>query len=312
MDDSKHTAEENRSVTVRDVRRNGRLTLRLLGGGVAGAWLAVACEPESWMVGLLLPLGGAVAAWLLERRVASPWAWRLDVTGLHEMWFGGRRVVHPWSSIREVVEHPREIVIRTDTGLITVPRQGSDAEALLQRLRERDAVPVEHAPIRPEQIAEWLGIAPDSDIPTPADRSWIPLAAALLLMVVFAVLVLNTYFGPVVVMAAFALIYSVQDRLSDVRVTPYGFYNRGRLVGRWADVAGPLGGQHRNELRLLGKTWVLAYNQREPVERTIDRVLEARRAGVEISRLDGVPDTAISPAEHDPISAELGLSRADE
>ena len=303
------------SLTVRDGRRDSWLQLRLAGLTVVFGLLAVVASPVGLPVVVLLMVAFALLA--AAEQAAGPHAWRLDEEGLHELGRFGVLRSHPWSTLGEVTAGETTITIETVDGAVALPRDAAHAELLLRRLQTAsEPVDAAAAPaVEPEQIAAWLGIGLEGELVLGAsrhERSLIGFAAMLVGGPVLMLLLagqLGWHQWLAVLLGGGVMGLALWRSFAPVRLTPYGIYRGRRLVAHWDEVLAPLE-EFDSELRTTTGSFPLGDVHRVRVLRAVRRVVEAREAGAAMPRMDGIPDTALSPAEDVSVASERGLSVA--
>ncbi len=282
---------------------------------VAVPWTGVAVQICAWIVTgswlaalLLLPLP-LLLAWL-DSRLPSPIAWRLDDEGLHEHWRFGRRRTHPWETLLAVSLERDGYLLETTRGPVPIayPRA---ARALMARLNRDAAVPPSGETVSPAQIADWLGIEDDGSLVTGMTDDWrsgvaaLPLLAGLIIARGFASL-----FALAAVAAGVLLSWLVYRLAEPVRITPYGFFRRGRRVLSWDDITEPIG-RYDGALAAAGKAIPLSDTINSRVADCVERILAAKSTGARLATDGNVPDTGLSLAEPNAEAAERGLSVVD-
>jgi len=265
---------------------------------VTGSWLAAL---------LLLPLP-LLLAWL-DSKLPSPLGWRLDDEGLHELWRFGRRRTHPRESLIAVRLDRDGYVLETTRGPVPIayPRA---AMALMTRINRAVPAPPSGELVSPAEIADWLGIGHDESLVTGmtdelrAGVALLPLVAGM--VVAFGV----PYVALLPVAAGVLLSRLVYQVAEPVRITPYGFFRRGRRVLSWDDITEPIG-HYDGTLTANGLTIPLSDDINGRVAECVERILAAKRTGARLASDVDVPDTGLSLAEPNVEAAERGLSVVD-
>jgi hypothetical protein len=252
---------------------------------------------------------------VLRQRLAHPcYALSVDDDGIREFFLGQPPRLHPWETVGPVQTDGRGCVI--SPRLLTQYRLSWSVpgarELLTEIERHRPPEPGEVTTIEPEQVAEWLGIALDESLVVRApkmQRNMMVISCAAVIGAVMLVVRLGPpYLAWMCLGQLGLLMLTWQNVLKRFSATPWGL-RQGRKEVAWHDV---LGRSVWHVQTRQGSLYLPGGENSERVVSTIQRILDARRAGAVLPRMTDVPEHALSRADSVEVSAERGISPAED
>ena len=263
---------------------------------------------------VLLLVGMATVKLLLRGR---PYGWKLGDEGLHELRYGRPARLIPWSEIEGCERTDRALLVRAGQETIRLPFDVPGLRHLAGRIEDKLAGgSAQQDALTPEQVAELMAIGEDEALPVGLHVALRLFVAGQMVGGAAWLLAMAPAFG-VPYLAWTALFPAwmglhAWDMTRPPSATASGIDWTGHSFVGWDEVS---------DWRRVGLAWelktglgpVLIYGRH--ARRVIDgleRLREAAEQGAILPRMTDVPDHAISRAESAEVSAERGISPAEE